>query len=103
MRYKYFELNKYKVRVSFDKYANNQSLAVKLITDEEDIFAVVSVNLTESWFIPKNSAFIDVNNCPFAEKFLIENNIAKPVGIYSQSGFCSYPLYDFSQFLKLME
>lgn len=103
MRYKYFELNEYKVRVSFDKYANNQSLAVNLITDEEDIFAVVSVNLTESYFIPKNSAFIDTNNCPFAEEFLTKNNIAKPVGIYAQSGFCSYPLYDFNPFFKLME
>ena len=48
----------------------------------------------------KNCAYIDTNNCPFAEQ-LLEQGIAQPTGYHKESGFCSYPLWQFNEdFLK---
>ena len=48
----------------------------------------------------KNCAYIDTNNCPFAEQ-LLEYGIAHNTGLTKQSGFCKYPLWVFSEeFLK---
>lgn len=48
----------------------------------------------------KNSAYIDTNNCGFAEQ-LLKPEIAQATGLYKTSGFCRYPLWIFSeQFLK---
>lgn len=41
----------------------------------------------------KNAVYIDTNNCPFAEQFLTDNNIATPTGLTKLSGFCRYPLW----------
>lgn len=48
----------------------------------------------------KNSAYIDTNNCGFAEQ-LLKPEIAQATGLYKTSGFCRYPLWIFSEkFLK---
>ena len=48
----------------------------------------------------KNAAYIDTNNCPFAEQ-LLEQGIAQPTGLTKSSGFCQYPLWIFNEdFLK---
>ncbi|MBQ3219329.1 MAG: DUF4313 domain-containing protein, partial [Clostridia bacterium] len=48
----------------------------------------------------KNTAYIDVNNCPFANQ-LLDLGIAKDTGFTKQSGFVTYPLWQFDeQFLK---
>lgn len=44
----------------------------------------------------KNSAYIDTNNCPFAEQ-LLGQNIAEATGLYKTSGFCKYPLWIFRE------
>ena len=44
----------------------------------------------------KNSAYIDTNNCPFAEQLLAQG-IAEPTGLYKTSGFCRYPLWVFDE------
>ena len=100
INYKYYDLRGYKVRVEFTKYFYNKALAVVLTTDKEEPFATLSVNLEASDFIDKKSAYIDTNNCSWAEKFLQENNIAEFTGMYGQIGFCTYPLYNFSKYIK---
>ena len=48
----------------------------------------------------KNSAYIDTNNCGFAEQ-LLKPEIAQATWLYKTSGFCRYPLWIFSEkFLK---
>lgn len=48
----------------------------------------------------KNCAYIDTNNCPFAEQ-LLKYGIARDTGFTKQSGFCKYPLWEFKEeFLK---
>ena len=48
----------------------------------------------------KNAAYIDTNNCPFADQ-LLEQGIAVPTGMSRSSGYCQYPLWIFDEsFLK---
>ena len=96
---KYFPLNyddkTYNVRIERMVYANG-NLALELITDEEEAFATLTVNLVESnmWADGK-TAFVDTNNCPFAEDFIAENGLGYYMGYTARSGFCTYPLYRF--------
>ena len=41
----------------------------------------------------KGFAFIDTNNCPWAESFLTDNKIGTPTGYIWEVGFCKYPEY----------
>jgi len=75
-------------------YNYGRGLAVIANTPEGECFAVLTVNISDR-VLSSMSAFVDTNNCPWAEKFLIENNIAVPTGITETSGFCTYPLYLF--------
>lgn len=88
------EFNNKKIKVQAFKtcYMTNDNLAVVLKNKEfED---VLTVNLAESP-TDRQCAFIDTNNVKYAEKFLQENQIAKPTGRYAMSGFCTYPEYRF--------
>ena len=44
----------------------------------------------------KNAAYIDVNNCRFANE-LLKYDIAKPTDFTKKSGFCTYPLWVFKE------
>ena len=58
-------------------------------------YAVLTVSFGE--FIGmKNCAYIDTNNCPFAEQ-LLDQGIAEPTGLTKSSGFCEYPLWVFKE------
>jgi hypothetical protein len=92
----------------YSHYANNETLAVVLVDkDTFEPFADITVNLSNS-LATKTLAYVDTNNNEWAEKFLTDNKIAKPVGeygfngrIFGSSGFCVYPLYEFD-LTKLM-
>ena len=58
-------------------------------------YAFLTVSFGEFISI-KNSAYIDTNNCPFAEQ-LLSQGIAEPTGLYKTSGFCQYPLWIFKK------
>ena len=58
-------------------------------------YAFLTVSFGEFISI-KNSAYIDTNNCPFAEQ-LLSQGIAEPTGLYKTSGFCRYPLWIFKK------
>ncbi len=44
----------------------------------------------------KACAYVDTNNCPFADEFL-KLGIARDTGYTKQSGFCIYPLWKFDE------
>lgn len=77
-------------------YNYGGGLAVIANTPTGECFAVLTVNL-ESFDLngDKEYAFVDTNNCPWAEEFLTKNNIATPTHINIPQGFCTYPLYKF--------
>lgn len=88
----------YMVRPEIASYKNNGTLAIELIDDEDDPFAVLTVNLqgqSDLLLGEKDLAYVDTNNCPFADEFLKKSGLGTPVGVYGQSGYCSYPLYRF--------
>ena len=75
---------------------------IAIILDDDqsnEQYAVLTVSFGE--FISlKNSAYIDTNNCPFAPQ-LLKEGIAQETGFTKNSGFCSYPLWIFTEeFLK---
>ena len=93
------------------KYTNPETLAILLRCAESpwEDFAVITVNLVSSpygdvKYQDESHAYIDTNNCPWAEEFLQENGIAKPDprDIYGMSGFCAYPLYEFNPDYRLI-
>ena len=98
---KYYNINcygeDYKVCIKQNMYANNNSLALSLITDIGEPFCNLTVNLPESIICANEStAFVDTNNCPWAEQFIAENGLGSPTGYVGASGFCRYPLYKFN-------
>lgn len=84
------------VQLTVNTYMNNKSLYVGLTTVEDgcpEPYGNVTVNLLKS--VPAYCAFVDTNNMPELEDFLVKNRIAEFTGIEQQSGFCSFPLYLF--------
>ena len=78
------------------------NIGLKFSSECEDgltLFAVITKNFNE--FIGlKNCAYIDTNNCPFADQ-LLTLGIAVDTGLTKKSGFCTYPLWQFDEsFLK---
>ena len=84
-------------------YTVNQSLAICLRNkNTHDIYTVITVNLEESDNLSDPSiAFVDTNNNPGIEQWLIKHKIAIPLGCYGVSGYCVYPLFKFN--LKLIK
>ena len=87
-------------------YMGTQMPGLAIVLDEVDQnenvteqYAVLTVSFGE--FLPvKNCAYIDANNCPFAQQLLAEG-IAQDTGHSKISGFCEYPLWVFKEnFLK---
>ena len=81
-----------------------QGLAITLVfnnpeTNLPEIYGVITKSFGE--FIGmKNCAYIDLNNCPYAEQ-LLKDGIATDTGFTKESGFCKYPLWEFKEdFLK---
>lgn len=75
------------------KYAYKNNLAIYLETDDGEPYAQLTVNLGTK--LGKDLAFVDTNNCPWAEEFIKTYELGEPMGAYGSSGFCTYPLYRF--------
>lgn len=88
------EFGTYKVFLDTAKYQTNGNLAIEMWTAVEP-FARLTVNLNYGK-LPENKAFVDINNCPWAEEFIRENKLGKPTGEIGYSGFCEYPMYEFN-------
>lgn len=82
----------YDVTVSTSTYSNNGNLAILLTSPTEGPFATLSVNLHK---LPEGYAYVDTNNCPWAEEFINEYKLGEPTGGSARSGYCIYPLYKF--------
>ena len=90
--YNYNGLNVYLKATS---YANNGSLAVQMLSgDDNEFYDVITVNLG-SFLQTEQLAFVDYNNLPGIGQWLESNGIAAPTGFCQTSGFCKYQLYEF--------
>jgi hypothetical protein len=91
------EFDEFDVTVEVGRYFYGDNIALKLFTENEgirELFAIITVNLADYGILGQNKAFIDTNNCPWAEDFLKENGLGEPTGGYGTSGYCRYPLYN---------
>ena len=98
---KYFNLNyygeTYRVYIEATKYMDNGTLALCMFTDEGEPFCNLTTNIMDSnLFANSTTAFVDTNNCPWAEQFIVDNKLGKALGYSGASGFCRYPLYEFN-------
>ena len=100
--------NELKLRPRLELYSVNDfmgqekyGLAIVLdtVSEEPEQYAVLTKSFGE--FIGmKDCAYIDRNNCPFADQ-LLDLGIAESTPMERQSGFCSYPLWHFrEEFLR---
>ena len=83
----------YDVHIHRSTYYKPKNLAIMLDYDEGP-FATLTVNL-EGAHLPADCAYVDTNNCPWAEEFIAAYKLGKYLGIHGHSGFCEYPLYRF--------
>lgn len=85
------------VVLDVNTYADNKSLYVGLTSiscGEPEPYGDVTVNLAAN--VPPYCAFVDTNNMPELERFLVENRLAEFTGLQQESGYCTYPLYLFN-------
>lgn len=88
--------NTQNVTLEVNAYVDNNSLYVGLTAmpyGVPEYYGDMTVNLLES--VPPYCAFVDTNNMPELEDFLVKNGIAEFTGLMQKSGYCSYPLYLF--------
>ena len=91
--------------LSFRKghYQNNNTLAVQIMSKEAsedwyEPFCMLTVNLPTTKSLAENRAYVDTNNCPSdLVQLLEEQGVMKRTLITAPSGYCIYPLYEFSQ------
>ena len=81
--------------LTMNTYSINHRIYLGLleITEEGYIepYCNLTVNIDE--LCPENYAFLDINNVPWADKFINEFDLGSPTGIDGCSGFCRYPLF----------
>ena len=87
------QFGNYNVRLVKKNYVNNGNLAIRMIDEDEFPFATLTVNLGGK--LADDVAYVDVNNCPWAEDFIEGNNLGVPTGMIGMSGWCFYPQYKF--------
>ncbi|MBR1737462.1 MAG: DUF4313 domain-containing protein [Firmicutes bacterium] len=87
-----------KVWLCISWYEDNGSICVMLNTEyagEEIEYCILTVNIVPS--LPPYYAYLDTNNIPCAEQFVRDNKLGAFTGIMGNSGYCSYPLYQFDK------
>lgn len=85
------EYNNQKVKCVLTKYVEPQNNALLLLTDEDEDFAVCSVNL--DFLLKENQVFIkNYSENTGMLNFLIENNIVTEPIRFIKSGFVSVPV-----------
>lgn len=79
------------------KYAQHGNTAI-VVYDHSEGYPQAYCNLTVNLchLTDGDLAFVDVNNCPWAEEFITNLGIAIPTGVERKSGFVTYPLYLFN-------
>lgn len=80
------------VTIETTTYSNNGNFAIQLWC-EDGPFATLTVNLDKK--CKSNCAFVDTNNCPWAEEFIAQYGLGFPTGKMEASGWCIYPEYAF--------
>lgn len=100
---KYMKYAGCSVKPVITHYAGNNRLAVALVDMHDSMYAVISKNLVDAEVFNEYCAFVDTNNLPKIEEFLTKYDLAKPTYRWANSGFCTYPEYNFKRLLDAIE
>ena len=84
-----------KCSMSASTYAGKSKHIALQLWCEDGPFATLTVNLPGLRGTSRNVSCVDTNNCPWAPALIKRLKIGKPTGHYLDSGFCSYPVYEF--------
>ncbi len=84
-----------------DRYRTGSRIYIGMLTwNEEYSFYEpwwdITVNIPYVGKLKPTECFVDTNNCPKIDEWLVENNFAYYTGKYGQSGFCRYPAMVFN-------
>ena len=79
-----------------NKYQANGSMHIGIWNCTEGPIATLTVCLPDARKPKEGEAYIDTNNCPWAEDFIEEYGLGEDTGLMGFSGFCMYPLYRFN-------
>lgn len=85
------------VSLEINTYLNNGNMYIGLTSMGDEYpepYGDVTVNLGVE--VPDFCGYVDTNNMPELEQFLIDNDIGEFTGLCQRSGFCVYPLYMFN-------
>jgi len=85
------------VGLEISQYVNNGCIYIGLVIFEDghpEPYANLTVNLREG--APDFCGYIDTNNMPQLENFLVKHDLGYFTGLTQKSGFCTYPLYAFN-------
>ena len=83
----------YEVTIHKSNYYDG-NLAIFLTCKDGEPYGNLTVNLSER-LLP-DTAYVDTNNMPDAERFIKEYGLGEFTGTIRRSGFCDYPLYRFN-------
>ena len=90
----------YEILLVKSNYANNDALAVEmhcLYEDYPEPYAPLTVNLPESEMLDGETAFVDTNNLPGIDSWLLDNGLAEETWITAGSGYCFYCAMHFTK------
>lgn len=93
------------LKLAVGTYSNSIGGMAIQAYDDEGPFGTFTVNLVERPIqpydaLPKNCAYLDTNNMPDLPEILQKEGLAEPVlfqgePVSRDSGYCTYPLYEF--------
>lgn len=81
------------------KYDDDNNLAIIAIDDDGEFYGTLTVNINP---LKYGLACIDINNYPNSETVAKELG-GRFTGSYMQSGYCTYPIYDFTDVIENLE
>lgn len=81
-------------RLVADRYLLDESLCIRIVEDDGEGVAILTVCL-DAIGLKSNEAFVDTNNCPWADSFIETYELGTFTGKKKPSGYCVYPLYQF--------
>ena len=76
-----------------DHYLADSSLVIDIVNPDDHIARITTC--LDRLTVHEDEAYVDTNNCPWAEGFIHRYRLGEDTQICAQSGFCTYPLYKF--------
>lgn len=85
------------VTLKFGRYGNGR-LALQLFDEDNCPYTTVTVNLVNESVCNSMCTFIDTNNNgDDIITWLEDNGLGRALGLYGESGFCTYPQFEFNE------